>query len=584
MNDILRQPHSQLEIWARLTFHPRCLVQMIESSTWESPCFFLNFAIGWMPSPSASTSFTFGGAGDAPALTAKHDFLQLSAIDIIAPFTYVMLRGLRPGCQALFFNPRGCRLKIYTCALGATSVTFQLGRTPNLITDCHSSTGYRRAAYLVGGWLFKGDSMDPQRIIELRASNIKRIKVVRINPDGSVVIIGGRNEQGKSSLLDCITYALSGKGAACPRPVREGAASGKVVLDLTDLTVTRTFTKKGGSTLTVKGKDGAEKKSPQGLLNSLYNQLSFDPLAFTKMGPKVQADKVRELVGIDFAHLDKDRKRIYDDRAEVNRALASRKASLGGMEEYPDAPEVEVSVVDLFEQLKAVEAGNSAIDAMAEDAACVGGLLTVADNEVRRLENDLNEAKKTLAALIIKRDEKQLALSQAERVDPAPLNAAIAGADEVNRKVRANNARVEASAAVKKLSSNYDYATWQIDAIDDKKRAMLEGAKWPIDGLSFGDEGILVGGLPFEQASSAQQLKVSVAMGLAMNPTLKVLLIRDGSLLDEDSMALMQKMAEDADAQIFIERVGKGDECQVIIEDGMVEEQGPIFDDGPEVV
>ena len=112
--------------------------------------------------------------------------------------------------------------------------------------------------------------------------------------------------------------------------------------------------------------------------------------------------------------------------------------------------------------------------------------------------------------------------------------------------------------------------TKTISEIDERKRAELAAAEFPVAGLGFDDDGVLLNDLPFSQASSAEKLRVSVAMGLAMNPRLRVLLIRDGSLLDEESLGIIQEMAEKSDAQIWIERVGEGAECQVIIEDGSI--------------
>ena len=112
--------------------------------------------------------------------------------------------------------------------------------------------------------------------------------------------------------------------------------------------------------------------------------------------------------------------------------------------------------------------------------------------------------------------------------------------------------------------------------MDAEKLKQIKDAKYPLQGLSVSDSGdVLLEGLPFEQAASAEQLRASVAIGLALNPKLRVLLIRDGSLLDEDSLALLCKMAEDADAQVWLERVGTDGDVSVVIEDGMVKAEAP---------
>ena len=103
--------------------------------------------------------------------------------------------------------------------------------------------------------------------------------------------------------------------------------------------------------------------------------------------------------------------------------------------------------------------------------------------------------------------------------------------------------------------------------------AAIENAALPVAGLTFADDvGVKFGGVPFSQLSGAERLKVSLAMGIALNPSLRVLLIRDGSLLDEDNLKVVAEMAERHDMQVWIERVGKGEECSVVLEDGCVVE------------
>jgi len=119
--------------------------------------------------------------------------------------------------------------------------------------------------------------------------------------------------------------------------------------------------------------------------------------------------------------------------------------------------------------------------------------------------------------------------------------------------------------------------TAELESIKDKKRQMLAEANYPIPGLAVGEDGtVLFDGVPLSQASRAQQIRTSVAIGIAMNPKLKVLLIRDGSLLDEDNLKLVADMATEHDAQIWIERVGDKDESAIIIEDGHIRDADPI--------
>jgi len=138
--------------------------------------------------------------------------------------------------------------------------------------------------------------------------------------------------------------------------------------------------------------------------------------------------------------------------------------------------------------------------------------------------------------------------------------------------VRVNRRRAELLSDAAKIKATADELTRQIDAIDNAKAQAMADAKWPVAGLGFSDTGVTYQGLPLEQASSAEQLRVSVAIGLAFNPKLKIILIRDGSLLDADSLALVANMAAEADGQVWLEVVGNREDCAVVIEDGSVKE------------
>src|SRR5262245_55130191 len=121
---------------------------------------------------------------------------------------------------------------------------------------------------------------EPLRIVKLEAANVKRLTAVAIEPDGNLVVIGGKNGAGKSSVLDSIAFALGGKDLLCEEPLRNGTEKGHVSVDLGDLHVRRTFTPDGGSTLVVANADGARYPSPQKVLDALVGKLCFDPLDF----------------------------------------------------------------------------------------------------------------------------------------------------------------------------------------------------------------------------------------------------------------------------------------------------------------
>lgn len=185
-------------------------------------------------------------------------------------------------------------------------------------------------------------------ITKLEASNILRLSAVTITPEGNLIVVGGENAQGKTSVLNSIAMALSGE--KFPKPLRDGAQKGKIEIDLGEFSVTRTFTAGGGGTLSVKNKEGVAFSSPQTMLDKLIGRISFDPLAFTRERPARQLEILRELAGVDTSEIDTKYREAFDLRTSVNRDLKAQEARLAGFTKT-EAPREEISVVLLSDKL-----------------------------------------------------------------------------------------------------------------------------------------------------------------------------------------------------------------------------------------
>ncbi len=413
------------------------------------------------------------------------------------------------------------------------------------------------------------------KILKLISENVKRISVVSIEPDGSLVIIGGRNEQGKTSVLDSIEYCLGGTDSVPSMPIRKGEDKARIVADLGDLTVTRTFTQKG-SKLVVANKDGSMHRTPQAILDSLTGRLSFDPLEFSRMKPDQQVATLKSLVGLDFSGLDKEREKTYNDRTVVNREIKALQVKIEAIPKQ-DVPEEEVSIAELAKEqerrLKVNQENAKQRDKLKRlvDSTPTFELrVKETQAQIEKLQEELKFKEGNLKAL--REDVENLAKqTQAlEDLDTEFMRVTILEAEKTNVAVRSNKKREELVGMFELKTMEVNALSYRIDEIDTEKASQLGSAKFPIPALGFTENGVIYKDIPFDQASSAEQLRVSVATGLALNPKLKVLLIRDGSLLDADNLALIAKMAEEAEAQVWLERVGEGKEASVIIEDGMV--------------
>lgn len=443
------------------------------------------------------------------------------------------------------------------------------------------------------------------KIVKLSAENVKRLTAVEITPEGTLVTIGGKNGAGKSSVLDAIAYALGGQTLIPVEPIRQGEEEAKIEVDLGDYIVIRKFrrekidtTVKGGepsftwgptkSTLVVRNKDGASFPSPQALLDKLLGKLTFDPLAFARMDARAQDGTLRQLVGVDTTILDAQARATTQERTDLNRQYKTAAEKVKLLPFHTDAPSAEIALSDISkEMLEAEQLRQSAADKKRAVGECDSRMenlkqLIGADRErmdqlremLENAERNLQKHQATLQEEAKNRATLEIAALEAERAipDTAELKKRLSEAEDTNRQVRANQQHYAAAAERDRLLIAVNQLTSKLNAIAVTKRNMLESVKFPVSGLGFSDEGVTFNGVPFSQASTAEQLRVSVAIGLALNPKLVVLLVRDGNALDSASLRQMAEQAKEAGAQVWLERVAeeKNEGVSVMIEDGHV--------------
>ena len=413
--------------------------------------------------------------------------------------------------------------------------------------------------------------MKNTKIIRLEVQNVKRLEAVDITPQDNVVVIGGKNAAGKTSVLDAISYAIGGK-ALCPaKPLREGSSKGYVRVDLGDLTVERKFSQKTGTTLTVKRKDGSALPppgTPQGVLDEMTGALCFDPLAFLRQPPAKQVETLRALLGLDFSKMDEERANAYEERTAVNSKLKDQKGARACLRLNDRAPADLVDIGVLVGKMQAAQDHNAAI---CEDKVTVQGWTQeIADRrrELLRVEQQAKHMRESIKNLEGSIAERQPKIDAAVQKDVEAIEQSLCQAQGLNDLVRDNQHIASLDVRISELTAASDALSDRIEQSDAAKTQMLSEAHFPVAGLAFDEDGVTFNGIPLDQASQAEAIRVSTTMGLAANPKLRVMLIRDGSLLDEDNLALLYEMAKEQNAQIWIERVGDGDEVSVLIEDG----------------
>lgn len=465
------------------------------------------------------------------------------------------------------------------------------------------------------------------KIISLTAENFKRLTAVEIKPDGNMVVLSGKNASGKTSVLDAMWAAIGGASHIQSAPIRRGATEARIRLDLGEMVVTRTFKAGEGATTTsikVENADGFRASSPQRMLDGLLGALTFDPLNFTRMQPREQFDALRRFVpDVDFDAIDKANKTDFEKRTDVNRqakharAAAEQIAVPSGLpSEFVDEDALTKELAGAAEHNAGIETRKTrrtaAADRMAElrslatqtregVTAAVNKVAVTFDRastelgeEIKRLEKLLADTRLRLEGNIKARqaamdaetanqagiadqagreaDGIQTQLDGAEPlpdpIDTAALTERMADARRINDGIRQRNLRARQIENIEALEKQSKALTEAIEGRTKAKAEAIAGAALPVPGLGFGDGVVTLNGVPFDQASDAEQLRTSIAIAMASNPKLRVIRVRDGSLLDDDGMRLLAEMADAADCQVWMERVDGSGKVGFVLEDG----------------
>lgn len=450
--------------------------------------------------------------------------------------------------------------------------------------------------------------MDNLKILSLKAENIKKLVAISITPDGNTVLLTGANGEGKTSALDCISWALEGKAKIQNCPIRFGENKAWIEIDLGKYLVHRDFKlKKDGNgydtTITVTSKDGAEFSSPQALLDTVFGSLAFDPLAFSRAAMKDQVAALEGLVkDFDFAKSRAEEKMAYDERTIVNRKVKDASQTHISFKDVP-VPEPEKVDVKALTDKMALEASKNTerqkkisekesliktIESEIKDTAD-----RLAKEKASRLQNQdecislekriqaLKEldkiSEKTIQVYENKVVEIEHILGKAktteipDAVDLSLITADLDAAQTKNALHETWTKKNEAKIQIDTFQAQSDALTTKIENIQKERRAAVAAANIPVEGLEFDEVGgVTLNKVPFEQCSSGEKLKTSVILAMLSNPTLRVIRVADGSLLDEKGLALLADLARSKDYQIWVEKTDESGKIGIVFEEGKV--------------
>lgn len=419
------------------------------------------------------------------------------------------------------------------------------------------------------------------RVLGLFAENIKGLKCVRITPTGNILYITGKNASGKTSVLDCIMWALCGTKNIQGKPIRKGQEKASIILELGDkpsnieMEVTRNFSGET-SALTLTG-DGKKYASPQAVLDGITgSSIAFDPLAFSRMDAKQQFEQLRLLVDlkIDPKEMDAQNDFDYEKRRKLNSEYRALSARISAFPEFPqELPAEEIDVSELSQKIGEASAHNTDIEVTRQRR---GDAALRAERNRGLAQRKQEELRAALAQAVADetRFDGELKGLQAEKdkepIDASTLQEQIKTASETNRLIVAKRQRDELCGQAKTLTLQFDELTDAMKERTERKLAALASVKMPVKGLAFGDGNVLFNGVPLEQASTAERIKVGCGLVMKGDKKLRVMRIEDGSLIDADNLKIIEQMADEHDWQVWIEMVQSADKHAIRMEDGNV--------------
>lgn len=418
------------------------------------------------------------------------------------------------------------------------------------------------------------------RIIELTIENFKNITAAEIEPHGDTIVISGENGAGKTAVLDAIWMALDQKGAIKenPDPIKHGETHAKVVVNLGKYVVTRTWTKTK-SYLQIANAEGAVFKGPGAMLASLIGELSFDPQAFSTMTEKEQLNTLVHMIDmpVDIPTLDLKRKELYDTRTVITRTISSLKGQKDGIIIPEDTPDDETSSVEIMEEYQLASDKITQNDTIRKSITLHLERRGRIQEECSRISKEIVELQDTMEVLKTKLETTDNTIIEVNKeiavlIDPdlEKFKCDLEDVEKVNGLVRKKKERQKIISALDVETENHRNISSAIENIDAEKATAMHDANMPIPRLSFNEQGVLYNDVPIKGCSAAEQLRVSIAMAMALNPDIRIIRITDGSLLDSKNMAVIEDMARDEDFQVWVEKVDESGKLGVFIQEGEI--------------
>lgn len=403
------------------------------------------------------------------------------------------------------------------------------------------------------------------KITSLELENIKRIKAVQIMPtESGLTIVGGKNNQGKTSVLDAIMWILGGDRYRPSEPHREGSVTppyGKITLS-NGLVVERK-----GKNSDLKVIDPSGNRAGQQLLNEFISQFALDLPKFMNGNNKEKANTLLQVIGVGdkLYELDQKEKELYNQRRTIGQIGDQKKKYAAELPVFPEAPDEPISASELIRQQQEILARN--------------GENQKKRNQLSELEAHNDQLQKQIDQLVMEQTKvkKDLEIARMDAADlhdesTEELEKNISDIEEINRKVRVNLDKEKAETEAQEYLQKYDEYSVLLEEIRSERTDLLKGSSLPLEGLSVEDGELTYKGFKWDNLSGADQMKVGVAIVRKLNPKCGFVLLDKLEQMDMDTLNEFGVWLQQENLQVIATRVSTGDECSIIIEDGYSKE------------
>ena len=408
------------------------------------------------------------------------------------------------------------------------------------------------------------------KINKLEIENVKRVKAVTIEPTSNgLTILGGNNNQGKTSVLDAIAWALGGNKYKPSKPARDGSMNPPTLrLELSNGLIVE----RKGKNSDLKVTDPSGQKAGQQLLDSFVEELALNLPKFIESSSKDKANTLLQIIGVGekLWELDRKEERLYNERRTIGQIADQKKKYAAEQPQYPEAPNELVSIADLIHEQQEILARNGENAKKRQNRENIVNSLHLSEARLKQLKEQLAQEEATHESLMSDYIAANKSIEDLVDESTDEIENSIANIEEINRKVRANLDKEKAEEDAKQYRSQYDQLTKEIQDVRDERTSLLDSADLPLPGLSVEDGELVFEGQKWDNMSGSQQLRVATAIVRKLKPECGFVLLDKLEQMDIPTLTEFGKWLEFEGLQAIATRVSSGEECQIIIEDGYV--------------